>query len=262
MARVHPTALVEAGAQLAADVEVGAYSIIGAHVSIGAGTWIGPHTVLEGHTSVGRNNRVYSFTSIGGPPQDKKYAGEPTRLEIGDGNMIREYCTFNTGTVQDAGVTRVGSNNWIMAYVHIAHDCVVGDNTILANSAQLAGHVIVGDWAILGGMTGVHQFVKIGPHAMTGGGTMLTQDLPPYVMTNGNPPSARGMNVEGLRRRGFSAEAITALRRAYKTLYRDGLSLEDAIGHIEAQAAELPEHAQHLQLLLQFLRRSERGIVR
>ena len=262
MASVHPTALVDAGAQLASDVEVGAYSVVGPNVSIGTGTWIGPHVVLQGHTTIGRNNRIHAFASVGGPPQDKKYAGEPTRLEIGDGNMIREYTTINTGTVQDTGVTRVGSSNWIMAYVHIAHDCVIGDNTIFANNAQLAGHVIVGDWVILGGMTGVHQFVKIGPHAMTGGGTMLAQDLPPFVMTNGNPPSARGMNVEGLRRRGFSAEAITALRRAYKTLYRDGLSLEQAIEQIAAQAAEVPEHAQHLHLLLQFLRQSERGIVR
>jgi UDP-N-acetylglucosamine acyltransferase len=262
MARVHPTALVESGARIADDVEIGAYTLVGPHVVIEAGTWIGPHVVLQGHTRVGRHNRIHAFCSIGGPPQDKKYAGEPTRLEIGDNNMIREYCTMNTGTVQDHGVTRVGSNNWVMAYVHIAHDCVVGDNTIFANNAQIAGHVVVGDWVILGGMTGVHQFVKIGAHAMTAGGTILVQDVPPYVLGAGNPSSARGMNVEGLRRRGFSAESIAALRRAYKTLYRDGLSLAQAIERIDAQIAEAPEHSQPLQLLAQFLRESERGILR
>jgi UDP-N-acetylglucosamine acyltransferase len=262
MAQVHPTAIVEAGAQLSPDVEVGAYSVVGANVAIGSGTHIGPHTVVQGHTRIGRNNRIHAFAAIGGPPQDKKYAGEPTRLEIGDGNTIREFCTINTGTAQDTGLTRVGSNNWLMAYVHIAHDCVVGDNTIFANNASLAGHVIIGDWVILGGMTGVHQFVKIGPHAMTAGGTILVQDIPPFVMGAGNPASARGMNVEGLRRRGFSAEAITALRRAYKTIYRDGLGLAEATEQVEAQVAEAPEHAEHLQLLLRFLRESERGILR
>jgi len=262
MARVHPTALVDPAAQVAADVEIAAYSVVGPNVSIGEGTSIGPHTLLQGHTRIGRNNRIFSFSSIGGPPQDKKYAGEPTRLEIGDGNTIREYCTLNTGTVQDTGVTRIGSNNWLMAYVHIAHDCVVGDNTIFANNAQLAGHVVIGDWVILGGMTGVHQFVKIGPHAMTAGGTILVQDTPPFVLGAGNPASARGMNVEGLRRRGFSAAAITALRRAYKTVYRDGLSLAQAIEQLEAQVAEQPEHGQPLQLFLGFLRESERGILR
>jgi UDP-N-acetylglucosamine acyltransferase len=261
MAR-HPTALIEPRAQVADDVEVGPYAVVGPDVVIGAGSRIGPHTVVQGHTRIGRNNHIHAFCSIGGPPQDKKYAGEPTRLEIGDGNTIREYCTMNAGTVQDTGVTRIGSNNWIMAYVHIAHDCVVGDNTIFANNAQLAGHVNIGDWVILGGMTGVHQFVKIGPHAMTAGGTILVQDIPPFVMAAGNPASPRGMNVEGLRRRGFSAEALAALRRAYKTLYRDGLSFVDAIAALDSQAAEEPDHAQHLQLFLRFLRESERGILR
>jgi len=262
MVRIHPTALVDSGAQIATDVEIGAYSVVGPNVTIGPGTVIGPHVVVQGHTSIGRGNRIHPFASIGGPPQDKKYADEPTRLEIGDGNTIREYCTLNTGTVQDTGITRVGSNNWLMAYVHIAHDCVVGDNTIFANNAQLAGHVTIGDWVILGGMTGVHQFVKIGPHAMTAGGTILTQDIPPFVMGAGNPASARGMNVEGLRRRGFTAEAVTSLRRAYKTLYRDGLSLEQALVRLQAQAAEEPEHGEPLQLFLRFLRESERGILR
>lgn len=262
MARVHPTALVDAGAGLDADVEIGAYSVIGPNVAIGAGTSVGAHAVVQGHTTIGRNNRIHPFCSIGGPPQDKKYAGEPTRLEIGDGNMIREYCTLNTGTVQDGGVTRVGSGNWLMAYVHIAHDCTVGDNTIFANNAQLAGHVVIGDWVILGGMTGVHQFVRIGPHAMTAGGTILVQDIPPFVMGAGNPAAPRGMNVEGLRRRGFSPEAIAALRRAYKSLYRDGLSLAQAIEQIEAQAGEDSAQAEHLQLFVRFLRESERGILR
>ena len=262
MAAIHPNALVDPAATLAADVEVGPFAVIGPHVRIGPGTKVAAHTVIQGHTSIGRNNRIHEFCSLGGPPQDKKYAGEPTRLEVGDGNTIREYCTMNTGTVQDTGVTKVGSNNWLMAYVHIAHDCVVGDNTIFANNAQLAGHVIIGDWVILGGVTGVHQFVKIGPHAMTGGGTMLVQDIPPYVMANGNPAAARGLNIEGLRRRGFSPEAITALKRAYKILYRDGLGLAQAIEQIDALLGTEPEQAGHLQLLLQFLRESERGILR
>jgi UDP-N-acetylglucosamine acyltransferase len=262
MARVHPTAVVEPGAQLDADAEIGAYSVVGPNVAIGAGTSIGPHSVVRGHTTIGRGNRIHPFASIGGPPQDKKYAGEPTRLEIGDNNTIFEYVTISTGTMQDGGLTKVGSNNWLMAYVHIAHDCVVGDSTIFANEAQLAGHVTIGDWVILGGKTGVHQFVKIGPHAMTAGGTILVQDIPPYVMGAGHPASAKGMNVEGLRRRGFSPEAITALRRAYKTLYRDGLSLAQAIEQLEAQVAEEPDHAAHLRPFLQFVRTSERGILR
>jgi len=262
MARVHPTAIVDPGAELDADVEIGPFCVIGPKVVVGAGTRVESHTVLQGVTRIGRDNVIAPFCSVGGPPQDKKYAGEPTELEIGDGNTIREYTTIHTGTVQDIGVTRIGSKNWLMAYVHIAHDCVVGDNTIFANNAQLAGHVAVGDWAILGGMTGVHQFVKIGAHAMTAGGTILLQDLPPYVMGAGNPAGARGMNVEGLRRRGFSAEAITALRQAYKTVYRDGLTLTDAIERLRAQCDETPEHAAHLQLLLQFLRDSQRGILR
>jgi UDP-N-acetylglucosamine acyltransferase len=262
MPEVHATAVVEHGATLAADVRVGAYAVIGPHVTIGAGTTVGAHVVIEGHTTIGRNNRIHPFCSLGGPPQDKKYAGEPTRLEIGDDNTIREYVTMNTGTVQDTGVTRVGSGNWLMAYVHIAHDCMVGDNTIFANSAELAGHVIIGDWVILGGKTGIHQFVRIGPHAMTGGGTILVHDIPPFVMGNGNPAAARGLNVEGMRRRGFPAGAIAALKRAYKTVYRDGLSLAQAIEQLDAQLAAEPEYGQHLQLFLDFLRESERGILR
>ena len=262
MAQIHPTAIVDPRARLAADVEIGPYAVIGAQVAIDSGTRVGPHTVIEGRTKIGRDNRIHGFCSLGGPPQDKKYAGEDTELVIGDRNTIREFCTMNTGTVQDRGVTRIGSDNWIMAYVHIAHDCVVGDHTIFANNAQLAGHVHVGDWVILGGMTGVHQFVKIGAHAMTAAGSILLQDLPPFVMGAGSPAEARGLNVEGLRRRGFTAEAIAALRRADKTLYRDGLTAAAAVEQLLAQAAEAPEHAPHLRLLAEFVRESTRGIVR
>ena len=201
---IHPTAIVHPQAALGANVSVGAYSIVGEHVEIGDGTEIGPHTIIEGPTRIGRDNRIGSFTALGGPPQDKSYRGEPTRLEIGDRNTIREYCTFNRGTMKDARITRVGDDNWIMGYVHLAHDCQIGNNTVLANSTQLAGHVHIGDWAILGGFTGVHQFVRIGAHAMIGGGTMLRQDVPPYVTVAGNPPKAFGVNSEGLRRRAFT----------------------------------------------------------
>jgi UDP-N-acetylglucosamine acyltransferase len=260
MARIHPTALVDPGAQLADDVEVGPYCIVGPHVSIGAGTRVGSHTVIEGRTRIGRDNRIHAFCALGGPPQDKKYAGEPTELVIGDGNTIRECCTMNTGTVR--GVTRIGSHNWVMAYVHVAHDCVVGDHTIFANNASLAGHVVVGDWVILGGMSGVHQFVHVGAHAMTAAGTILLQDLPPYVMGAGNPAAARGMNVEGLRRRGFTAEAIALLRRAYKVLYREGLTVAEAIDQLQALVDEAPQSGDPLQPLLQFVRESRRGILR
>lgn len=255
---LHPTAIIHPGARLAGDVEVGAYSIIGEHVEIGAGTVIGPHVVIDGHTRIGRNNRIFQFCSLGEIPQDKKYAGEPTRLEIGDHNTIREYCTFNTGTVQDVGVTRLGNHNWIMAYVHLAHDCQVGNNVILANCTQLAGHVTVGDYAILGGFTGVHQFVKVGAHIITGVSTVLLQDIPPYVLASGNPAAPHGINSEGLKRRGFSGDSIMAIKRAYKTLYRSGLSLGEAKAEIQSQLAE---HAE-LQLVADFLDASTRGIIR
>ena len=255
---IHPTAIVHPGARIGANVEIGPYSVIGEHVEIGDGTRVAAHVVIEGHTRIGRDNHIYQFASIGGMPQDKKYKGEPTRLEIGDRNLIREFCTLNTGTVQDAGVTRIGSDNWIMAYVHIAHDCQVGDNTIFANNAQIAGHVHVGDWAILGGMTGVHQFVRIGAHAMTGGGTLLLQDLPPYVTCAGNPAKPFGVNSEGLKRRGFSADSIAAIRRAYKTLYREGLGLDEAKAALAQQRAEFAE----VGLLTDFLDTATRGIAR
>ncbi len=255
---IHPTAIVAASARLGANVRVGPYTLIGADVTIGEGTEIGAHAVIEGQTTIGRDNRIFAFCSIGSIPQDKKFGGEATRLEIGDRNTIREYCSINTGTLQDGGVTRVGSDNWIMAYAHIAHDCRIGDQTILANGTQLAGHVHVGDYAILGGLTGVHQFVKVGMHSMTGGGTILFQDLPPYVLSQGNPGKAYTVNVEGLKRRGFSSAAIEAIRQAYKTLYRNGLTLADARAAIEAQAQEVPE----LLPLAQFLAGVKRGIVR
>ena len=255
---IHPTAIVHQDARLAADVEVGPFSIIGANVEIGAGTRIGSHTVIAGRTRIGAANRIFHHVVLGEIPQDKKYADEPTSLEIGNGNTIREFCTFHTGTVQDAGVTRLGDDNWVMAYVHLAHDSLVGSHTILANNAQLAGHVHVGDYAIVGGMTGVHQFCRIGAHAMTGAGTVVLADVPPYVTAMGNTAEPHGINSEGLRRRGFSAEAINSIRRAYKTLYKSGLTLEEAKRALRDQAATCGE----LLVLVDFLDTSKRSIVR
>lgn len=255
---IHPTAIIDPAARLDDGVEVGAYSIIGPHVEIGAGTRVGPHVVIEGHTRIGRDNEIFQFCSIGAQPQDKKYDREDTRLEIGDRNTIREFCSFNVGTSQDAGVTRMGNDNWIMAYVHVAHDCQVGSNTIFANNATLAGHVHVGDWAILGGFTGVHQFVRVGAHSFCGVGTVLLQDLPPYVTVSGNPASPRGINSEGLKRRGFSADDIRAIKRAYKQLYREGLSLEDARTAIsEAASTQVA-----VKPFSDFISVSSRGLVR
>lgn len=253
---IHPTAIVHG--RLAPDVEVGPYSVIGADVEVGEGSWIGAHVVLDGHLRVGRRNRIFHFASLGAPPQDKKYAGEDTAVEIGDGNTIREYVTINRGTALDAGVTRVGNDNWIMAYVHFAHDCQIGSNTIFANACQLAGHVTVGDWAIFGATTLVHQFVHIGAHAFTGMGTYLPQDLPPYVTAAGNMARPYGINSEGLKRRGFSPEAINGLKRAYRTLYRRGLGLEEARRELASQVAECPQVAH----LLEFIARTKRGIIR
>jgi UDP-N-acetylglucosamine acyltransferase len=255
---IHPTAIIHRKARLGGNVSVGAYSIVGEHVEIGNGTWIGPHVVIGGHTRIGRQNRIFQFSSIGEVPQDKKYAGEPTRLEIGDRNTIREFCTLNCGTAQDAGVTRLGSDNWIMAYVHLAHDCQVGDNTIFANNAQLAGHVHVGDFAILGGFTVVHQFVRIGAHSITAMGTVLLQDLPPYVMAAGNTARPYGINSEGLKRRGYDAGMIASLKRAYKQIYRKGVPLEEARAAIAGEAAVSPA----LTLLADFLAVPGRGIIR
>lgn len=264
MTAIHATALVDPGAELDGSVTVGPYTIIGPHVKVGAGTTIGPHCVLEGHTTIGRDNRIFQFNSLGAIPQDKKYAGEPCELLIGDRNTIREFCTFNIGSPGGAGVTRVGDDNWLMAYVHIAHDCIVGDNTIFANNSQLAGHVEVGDWAILGGFTVVHQFVRIGAHSMTAMCTLLFADLPPFVMCQGQPAQARSMNFEGLRRRGFSPERVSGVKAMQKALYRDDLTLQAACARIADLAKTNPELAPDVAMMLSFLERAspQRGIVR
>jgi len=262
MVLIHPTALVDAQAELASDVSVGPYAVIGPHVCIGAGSQIGAHCVIEGHTTLGCNNRIFQFASLGAAPQDKKYAGEPTRLQIGDGNTVREFVTINTGTVQDAGLTAVGDDNWIMAYVHIAHDCQIGSHTIIANATQLGGHVHLGDWAFLGGLSGVHQFVRVGAHAMTGFQTRLSQDLPPYVTAAGNPAAATGINAEGLRRRGFTPERIAQVKQMHKLLYRQGLTLAAGITAIAGLRGQLEGSEADLALMLDFLGLATRGIVR
>jgi UDP-N-acetylglucosamine acyltransferase len=257
-AMIHPTAIIHPGARLAQGVQVGPYAVIGEHVEIGDGTTIGAHAVIVGHTRIGRNNRIFHHATLGEAPQDKKYAGEPTRLEIGDDNTIREFCTFNTGTAQDLGVTRMGDKNWIMAYVHVAHDCEIGNQTTLANCTQLAGHVSVGDHAVLGGFTGIHQFCRIGAHAMTGVGSVVLADVPPYVMAMGNTAEPHGINSEGLKRRGFSAESISGIRRGYKTLYKSGLSLEEAKQALRQQSADCRE----LEMFVAFIDSSKRSIIR
>ena len=251
MASIHPTAIVHANAKFGSNVEIGPYTLVGEHVEIGDGTTVGPHAVITGHTRIGRGNRIFQFVSLGEEPQDKKYAGEPTELIIGDNNVIREFCTFNTGTVQDTGITRIGNGNWIMAYVHIAHDCVVGDNTIFANNASLAGHSHIGDYAILGGFTGVHQFCRIGAHVITGIASVIRQDVPPFVTVSGNPAAPHGINSEGLKRRGYSPDALAAIKRAYKILYKSGLSLaeaKDAISEAAESAVELKERSDFLAI--------------
>jgi UDP-N-acetylglucosamine acyltransferase len=255
---IHPTAIVHPGAKLSKDVEIGPYAVIGEHVEIGSSTSIGSHAVVTGHTRIGESNRIFHHCVLGEAPQDKKYAGEPTRLEIGDHNVIREFCTFNTGTVQDVGVTRVGDHNWIMAYVHLAHDCQIGNHTILANMVTLAGHVTVHDHVILGGATMVHQFCRVGAHAFTAGGTIVLRDVPPFVMASGNSAEPHGINAEGLKRRAFSAEAIDHIRRAYKTLYKSGLSLEEAKQALRSHAADCPE----LAMFVEFIDSSKRSIIR
>jgi len=262
MAKVHPTALVERGAEIGDTVTIGPYAIVGPQVRIGEGTTIGAHCVVEGRTTIGRDNRIFQFCSIGAIPQDKKYAGEDTALTIGDRNTIREFCTFNIGTAQDAGVTRVGNDNWIMAYVHLAHDCQVGDQTILANNVTLAGHVHLGDWAFIGGLTGIHQFVKIGAHAMAGFASAVNQDVPPFMTVDGNPLAVRGFNIEGLRRRGFSPARIAAVKQMHRLLYRSGKTLDDARAAIDALAATTPEAAADIATMSDFLSRSKRGIAR
>ncbi|SEG04678.1 acyl-[acyl-carrier-protein]--UDP-N-acetylglucosamine O-acyltransferase [Oceanospirillum linum] len=257
MSLIHPTAIVDPSAVIAADVEIGPYSIIGPDVEIGAGTWIGPHVVITKLTSIGKGNKIYQFASVGEDCQDKKYAGEPTRLVIGDNNEIREGCSIHRGTIQDEGITRIGNNNLIMTTVHIAHDVVIGDNTIIASDASIAGHVKVGDWAIIGGASAIHQFCHIGPHAMCGGASYISRDIPAYVMVSGNPAESHSINAEGLKRRGFSAEAISELRQAYKTVFRKGLRLDTAIGVLEAETIG-PE----LSVFIKSLKGSGRGIIR
>lgn len=262
MKRIHPTACVDPAAELDSTVEVGAYAVIGPHVKIGPRTRIGPHVVVEGHTRIGADNQFLQFSSIGAEPQDKKYAGEPTGLEIGDRNTIREFCTFNIGTIQDAGVTRIGNDNWIMAYVHIAHDCQLGNNLILANNTTLGGHVHIGDWVFLGGMTSVHQFCRIGAHAMTAFTAAVTQDVPPFVTAAGNRAAPAGINSEGMKRRGFSTDEILAIRRAYKTIYRSNLSLDEAKAVLATVESEDSVAAPHVRLLREFLDGNTRGIIR
>ncbi len=258
MSLIHPTAIIDPKAELDSSVQVGAYSIIGPHVQIGAGTEIGPHVVIEGHTTLGQHNRVFQFASLGAIPQDKKFKNEPTRLIIGNHNTIREFCTFNLGTVTGIGETRIGDDNWIMAYVHLAHDCVVGNHTIFANNASLAGHVTIGDWVILGGFSLVHQFCIIGEHAMTAFAAGVHKDVPPYVMAAGYRAEPAGLNTEGLRRRGFSAEQIANIKQVYKILYRQGLAYEEA----KAEIMALADTAAELAVFKDFFNVSTRGVVR
>jgi UDP-N-acetylglucosamine acyltransferase len=261
---IHATAIVDAGAELDSTVQVGPYTLIGPHVKVGAGTRIGPHCVIEGHTTIGCDNHIFQFNSLGAIPQDKKYAGEPCELVIGARNTIREFCTFNIGSPGGGGVTRVGDDNWLMAYVHLAHDCTVGNNTIFANNSQLAGHVEVGDWVIFGGFTVVHQFVRIGAHSMTAMCTLLFADLPPFVMCQGQPAQARSMNYEGLRRRGFSPERVAAVKAMHRALYRDDLTLEAARERISHLADDRPESKPDIEMMHAFLEQvsPQRGIVR
>ncbi len=255
---IHPKALVDPKAELAPDVEVGPFSIIGPKVKIDSGSRIGPHVVLTGRTTIGKNNRIFQFASLGEEPQDKKYAGEDTELIIGDDNTIRELCTFGRGTAQGGGVTRIGNDNWIMACVHIAHDCIIGNHTIMANNATLAGHVTIGDWAILGGYSLFHQFVEVGEHSFTSFASHVNQSIPPYVTVAGEKAKAKGVNTEGLRRRGYSAEQIQQVRRAYRVLYRSGLPLKEAKAQLKTMSQDAPE----IEPLLRFLNASERGIIR
>lgn len=255
---IHPTAIIDPTARIAEGVEIGPYSVIGADVEIGEGTWIGPHVVINGPTLIGKNNRIFQFASVGEECQDLKYKGEPTRLIIGDSNTIREFTTLQRGTIQGEGETVLGSNGLYMAYSHVAHDCIIGDHVILANSCQVAGHCKIADHAILGGNTGVHQFCQIGEHAFVGTGSTVLKDIPAYVTVQGFPASPHGMNLEGLKRRGFSKEAIRALRQAYKVIYREGKTVKEALIELEESAAAFPE----VQVFVQSIHASTRGIAR
>lgn len=256
--RAHQTAIIDPKAQIDDDVEIGAYSIIGPKVRIMAGTWIGPHVVMTGKTTIGRNNRFFQFSSIGEIPQDKKFDNEETELVIGDDNTIREFCTFNVGTVQGGGVTRIGSDNWIMAYVHIAHDCIIGDHVIMANNSTLGGHCTVGDHAILSGFSLVHQFVEIGDHSFISFASHVNRSIPPYVTVAGEKAKAKGVNTEGLKRRGFTPEQVQNVRRAYRTLYRSGLSLDEA----REKLAEMAKESREIEPLVTFLNQVDRSIIR
>ncbi|MDM0073000.1 acyl-ACP--UDP-N-acetylglucosamine O-acyltransferase [Variovorax sp. J2P1-59] len=262
MTQIHSTAIVDPQAELDPTVSVGPYAVIGPHVRVGAGTTIGAHCVIEGRTTVGRDNRIFQFASLGAVPQDKKYAGEPTELLIGDRNTIREFCTFNIGVPGAGGVTRVGNDNWIMAYTHIAHDCRVDDHTTLANNTTLAGHVHLADWVTVGGLTGIHQFVSVGAHAMLGFASAVTQDVPPFMLVDGNPLAVRGFNAVGLRRREFSPSRIAAVKQMHRFLYRQGKTLDEARTAIEALATEVPESAADVAMMSEFLAGATRGIAR
>lgn len=262
MTQVHSTAIVDPQAELDSTVSVGPYTVIGPFVRIGAGTTIGSHCVLEGRTTIGRDNRIFQFASLGAVPQDKKYAGEPTELRIGDRNTVREFCTFNIGVPGAGGVTRVGNDNWIMAYTHIAHDCQVDNHTTLANNTTLAGHVHLADWVTVGGLTGIHQFVSVGAHAMVGFASAVAQDVPPFMLVDGNPLAVRGFNVVGLRRRDFSAARIAAVKQMHRLLYRQGRTLDEARAEIAALGVQVPEAAADVALMSGFLAGATRGIVR
>ncbi len=255
---IHNQAIVDPRARIADDVEIGPWTIIGPDVEIASGTRIASHVVVQGPTRIGRNNRIFQFASVGEECQDKKYRGEPTRLEIGDNNIIREGCTLHRGTTQDQGLTRIGNDNLLMAYVHVAHDCIVGSHTVLANNATLAGHVRVGDHTILGGFTAVHQFCVIGAHVMCGAGSVVLQDIPAFVLANGNTAKPHGINSEGLRRRGFSSQAISSIKKAYRAIYRQSLKLDEALAVIQGLQNDCPE----LAPLTDSLRDSNRGIIR
>ncbi len=255
---IHPTAIIDPKAEIDSSVEIGAYSTVGAGVKVGANTRIGSHVVLKGPTTIGKNNHIFQFSSLGEQPQDKKYKDEPTELMIGDNNTIREFCTFNRGTGQDKGVTTIGNDNWIMAYVHIAHDCTIGNNTIMANNASLAGHVDIHDYAILGGFTLIHQFCKVGAHVITAVGSVVFKDIPPYVTAAGYDAKPHGINAEGLKRRGYTADEITQIKRAYKALYRNSLSLEEA----KTELQNMQTNCDKIKLLSDFLTISSRGIIR
>jgi len=258
MSSIHPTALIDPAAEIADDVEIGAFSIIGPKVKIDAGSWIGSHVVVTGRTTIGKNNRIFQFASMGEEPQDKKYAGEDTELIIGNDNTIRELCTFSRGTVQGIGKTIIGNNNWIMACVHIAHDCVLADNIIMANNASLAGHVTVGNFAILSGYSLIHQFCSVGEHSFTSFASHVNQSIPPYVTVSGEKARAKGVNTEGLKRRGYSAEQIQQVRRAYKLLYRSGLTLEEA----REKLVEMAQNSSEIQPLVSFLDTTEKSLIR